>query len=318
MRKMVQPHHRKTAKEARDPWFVGITITRSSASNVRSLTREAWLAAAPYHLIISTSPHIARSGPAVGPLFPAPGVHFAPGPVYYTLQRSSSDFYNPQSGSQMLLRNHKFWQAHQSPLTTFPLPSVCCLLITWCYQESCCRGELLQHWRAAALPLPSPSWATVREIRLGGPPSSAICRPGVGTVPTMSSCPHCYVGLCKKHKMQDHGRREQALLASKQEISKKLYETLVQPQLAKINAEKAANSAKEQEKYRQVSGNRGLAGVIAVARGPGPFRRSSDSRPVPSHWLSTREPICQHSKHSSHHRLQEKHSTNPSVVQAWP
>jgi len=52
--------------------------------------------------------------------------------------------------------------------------------------------------------------------------------------------------------MQDHGRREQALLASKQELSKRLYESLVQPQLAKIEQEKKAASAKEQEKYREV------------------------------------------------------------------
>jgi hypothetical protein len=29
-------------------------------------------------------------------------------------------------------------------------------------------------------------------------------------------CPHCYVGLCKKHKLQDHGEREKKLLASRQ------------------------------------------------------------------------------------------------------
>lgn len=46
------------------------------------------------------------------------------------------------------------------------------------------------------------------------------------------SCPHCYVGLCKKHKMQDHGRREKLLLASKQDLQKKLFETLVKPQVS--------------------------------------------------------------------------------------
>jgi hypothetical protein len=72
----------------------------------------------------------------------------------------------------------------------------------------------------------------------------------------MSSCPHCYVGLCKRHKLQDHGRREQNLMASKSELQKKLFESLVKPQLVKLDQQMKANSVENVNKYKEVCGRR--------------------------------------------------------------
>lgn len=65
-------------------------------------------------------------------------------------------------------------------------------------------------------------------------------------------CPHCYVGLCKKHKLQDHGEREKKLLASRQVLQKKMIEESVKPHAARILAQGKGTSEKELDKYREV------------------------------------------------------------------
>ena len=53
---------------------------------------------------------------------------------------------------------------------------------------------------------------------------------------TAQACPFCFTGTCKKHPLQDHGKRAEALRnqgTRNQEILKKLYANL-QPNLRVI------------------------------------------------------------------------------------
>jgi hypothetical protein len=68
----------------------------------------------------------------------------------------------------------------------------------------------------------------------------------------MSTCPHCYVGLCKKHPRQDSGMREKMLAASKAEVQKRLFDSLIKPKMDKLAAEKKGTSAEEIGKYKKV------------------------------------------------------------------
>ncbi|EWM23850.1 hypothetical protein Naga_100865g2 [Nannochloropsis gaditana] len=61
----------------------------------------------------------------------------------------------------------------------------------------------------------------------------------------MSSCPQCYVGQCRKHKLQDHGARERALLSSRSELQRRLYESLVQPHVDTLKTTKKATAEAE-------------------------------------------------------------------------
>lgn len=68
----------------------------------------------------------------------------------------------------------------------------------------------------------------------------------------MSQCPHCFVGQCQKHKLQDHGRREaqlKAKMADPKATQRKLYEAIVTKQLDKLEAAARAASASEQVRY---------------------------------------------------------------------
>lgn len=66
-----------------------------------------------------------------------------------------------------------------------------------------------------------------------------------------SSCPACYVGLCKKHPLQDGG----AALAAKGARDKgglvaHFYDSIVGKQLAKARADAAARDAVDEVRVR--------------------------------------------------------------------
>ena len=57
-------------------------------------------------------------------------------------------------------------------------------------------------------------------------------------------CPHCYVGLCKRHPLQDSGAKLKGQVpANKGEIINKLYKELVEKKLIKSRLEEAALTA---------------------------------------------------------------------------
>jgi hypothetical protein len=66
--------------------------------------------------------------------------------------------------------------------------------------------------------------------------------------------------------MQDHGQREKLLLASKQELQKKIFELSVKPQAEKILAAQKGTSAKELDKYKEVRAQRGKVQLAARTR----------------------------------------------------
>lgn len=62
----------------------------------------------------------------------------------------------------------------------------------------------------------------------------------------MSQCPHCFVGQCQRHKLQDHGKREQLLKAKMidpKAAQRRLYDSIVTKQLDKLEAAARAASA---------------------------------------------------------------------------
>lgn len=65
-------------------------------------------------------------------------------------------------------------------------------------------------------------------------------------VTKMSQCPHCFVGQCQRHKLQDHGKREMLLKAKMidpKAAQRRLYDSIVTKQLGKLEA--AARGASE-------------------------------------------------------------------------
>lgn len=66
---------------------------------------------------------------------------------------------------------------------------------------------------------------------------------------SMSQCPHCFVGQCQRHKLQDHGKREMLLKAKMVDpkaAQRRLYEAIVTKQLDKLEAAAKASSATDQ------------------------------------------------------------------------
>lgn len=62
----------------------------------------------------------------------------------------------------------------------------------------------------------------------------------------MSQCPHCFVGQCQKHRLQDHGKREMLLKAKMTDpkaAQRRLYDSIVTKQLDKLEAASRAASA---------------------------------------------------------------------------
>lgn len=62
----------------------------------------------------------------------------------------------------------------------------------------------------------------------------------------MSQCPHCFVGQCQRHRLQDHGKRElllKAKMADPKAAQKRLFDRVVTQQLDKLEA--AARGANE-------------------------------------------------------------------------
>lgn len=73
----------------------------------------------------------------------------------------------------------------------------------------------------------------------------------------MSQCPHCFVGQCQRHKLQDHGRREQELkskMLDPKAAQRRLYDAIVTKQLDRLEA--ATRGASETEQVILFSGFR--------------------------------------------------------------
>ena len=73
---------------------------------------------------------------------------------------------------------------------------------------------------------------------------------GDGSAP---KCPQCFVGLCKKHPMQDHGARTaglQAAIGDKTALLKKMYDQMVGKELDKFAA--FEEDASDKAKYKEV------------------------------------------------------------------
>ncbi|CAM9384896.1 unnamed protein product, partial [Choristocarpus tenellus] len=69
----------------------------------------------------------------------------------------------------------------------------------------------------------------------------------------MSHCPHCWVGQCQRHRLQDHGKREKALKAKMgdpKETLKRMYDSMVTKQLDKFEAAARGTSSQEQDNYK--------------------------------------------------------------------
>lgn len=72
----------------------------------------------------------------------------------------------------------------------------------------------------------------------------------------MSQCPHCFVGQCQRHKLQDHGKREMLLKAKMVDpkaAQRRLYESIVTKQLDKLEAAARAASTTDQVSENQPS-----------------------------------------------------------------
>jgi hypothetical protein len=68
---------------------------------------------------------------------------------------------------------------------------------------------------------------------------------------TMSQCPQCYTGTCKRHLRQDHGRSV-VQAANKEDTLKKMYDMMVGAKLQKLKAEASLDASKaETEEFRQ-------------------------------------------------------------------
>lgn len=68
-------------------------------------------------------------------------------------------------------------------------------------------------------------------------------------VSTMSQCPHCFVGQCQRHKLQDHGMRERKLkakMADPKAAQRRLYDAIVAKQLDKLEAASRGTSESAQ------------------------------------------------------------------------
>ena len=75
-------------------------------------------------------------------------------------------------------------------------------------------------------------------------------------IPTMSQCPHCFVGQCQKHKLQDHGRREAQIKAKMMDpkaTQRKLYAAIVTKQLDRLEAAARSASASEQVRFDYIT-----------------------------------------------------------------
>lgn len=62
----------------------------------------------------------------------------------------------------------------------------------------------------------------------------------------MSQCPHCFVGQCQRHRLQDHGKREMLLKAKMVDpkaAQRRLYDSIVTKQLDKLEAAARVASA---------------------------------------------------------------------------
>lgn len=70
----------------------------------------------------------------------------------------------------------------------------------------------------------------------------------------MSQCPHCFVGQCQRHKLQDHGKREMMLkakMADPKATQRRLYDAIVTKQLDRLEA--AARITSEAENVSRIS-----------------------------------------------------------------
>ena len=68
-----------------------------------------------------------------------------------------------------------------------------------------------------------------------------------------SKCPQCFVGLCKRHPLQDHGARTAELnksIGNKTEILKKMYDQMVGKEIDKLAV--FEEDASEKIKYKEV------------------------------------------------------------------
>lgn len=69
----------------------------------------------------------------------------------------------------------------------------------------------------------------------------------------MSQCPHCFVGQCQRHRLQDHGKRElllKAKMVDPKAAQKRLFDRVVTQQLDKLEAAaRGANAADQVEPY---------------------------------------------------------------------
>lgn len=74
--------------------------------------------------------------------------------------------------------------------------------------------------------------------------------PSPGTTrQTMSQCPHCFVGQCQRHKLQDHGKRElllKAKMVDPKAAQKRLFDRVVTQQLDKLEAAARGANAEDQ------------------------------------------------------------------------
>ena len=66
---------------------------------------------------------------------------------------------------------------------------------------------------------------------------------------TMSQCPHCFVGQCQRHRLQDHGKRElllKAKMVDPKAAQKRLFDRVVTQQLDKLEAAARGANAQDQ------------------------------------------------------------------------
>ncbi|KAL3665137.1 hypothetical protein V7S43_009769 [Phytophthora oleae] len=63
----------------------------------------------------------------------------------------------------------------------------------------------------------------------------------------MSTCPQCYTGTCKRHKLQDHGR-SMVKSANAESTLKKMYDQLVGSKLQKLRADADKDSSGQRTK----------------------------------------------------------------------
>jgi len=76
----------------------------------------------------------------------------------------------------------------------------------------------------------------------------------MGSVPKDGgpSCPYCFVGQCKRHPRQDHGRTSRALgVQDRQSTLNKLFQEQIGSQLGKMKTQTLEERMKQYEKVRR-------------------------------------------------------------------